>query len=127
MISPSLSMRKEPAAPSSPAKRCAVLPPRRLAQEIEVTALIGAENLVAVEAGIAARRARRDRRLALCQRGGIDEEVEAALADAEANPVAVADEAERAAARGVGRHMEDDGAIGGAAHPRIGDAHHVLD
>ena len=41
--------------------------------------------------------------------------------------VAVADQAERAAGSGIRRHVQHDGAEGGAAHARIGDAHHVLD
>ena len=39
----------------------------------------------------------------------------------------VAHQRERAADRRLGRDVQHDGAEGGAAHARVGDAHHVLD
>ena len=47
--------------------------------------------------------------------------------DREPDAVAVAHQAERAAAGGVRRDVQHDGAEGGAAHARVGHAHHVLD
>ena len=100
---------------------------RVLAQEVEVAAAVGLQDFAAVEKGVAAlgNRRRGDRAARQLLRG--DQEVEAALGDREADPVAVPDLGERAAARRVGGHMQDDRAIGGAAHARVGDAHHVLD
>ena len=41
--------------------------------------------------------------------------------------VAGADQAERPAGRGLGRDVQDDRAVRGAAHPAVADAHHVAD
>ena len=43
----------------------------------------------------------------------------------ELDPVAVAHRRQRAAGARLGRHVQHHGAVGGAAHARIGDAHHV--
>src|SRR2546422_3446852 len=43
------------------------------------------------------------------------------------DPVTALHEAERAAVGRLGRDVQHDGAIGGAAHARVGDPHHVRD
>src|SRR5438552_15597736 len=87
---------------------------RRLAQEIEIAAVIGLEYLVAVEPCVAACRTRRARCAAAAELGSVDEEVETTLGDAEADAVAVAHQAERAAGGGVRRDVQHDRAVGGA-------------
>ena len=67
------------------------------------------------------------RRLALGDLGVVDQEVERAVGDREGDAVAVAHEGERATDGGFRRDMENDRAVGGAAHAGVGDADHVLD
>src|SRR6266496_1864020 len=62
---------------------------RVLAQEIEIAAAVGLEDLAAVEPGIAALGHRRRCRLAARQLVGRDQEVDPALLDREADAVAV--------------------------------------
>ena len=103
---------------------------RRCAQKIEVAAFVGLQHPVVVELRPAARRRRRGGRAcgaAAGQLGIVDEEVEPALLDADADAVAVAHEPERPAVRRLRRDVEHDGAVGGAAHARVGQAQHVLD
>ena len=50
---------------------------------------------------------------------------EAAAGNVERDHVAGTHERQRAAGRGFGRDVQDDGAVGGAAHARIGDADHI--
>ena len=57
----------------------------------------------------------------------VHEKVETARRDVKADAVSALDQRERAADRRFGRDMEHDGAEGGAAHARVGDAQHVLD
>src|SRR5258708_36754362 len=63
---------------------------RRLAQEIEVAAVIGLQDLLAIEPGIAARRRGGDGRLPPRQLRRVDQQVEPALLHAEAGAVAAA-------------------------------------
>ena len=48
-------------------------------------------------------------------------------AHVERDHVAVLDQRQRAAGRGLGRHVQNDRAVRGAAHARVGDADHVGD
>jgi hypothetical protein len=59
--------------------------------------------------------------------GVVDERVDAPTGDIETDLIAIANESERAAERGLGRDVEDDGAERRAAHPRVRDPDHVLD
>src|SRR6266852_4674470 len=99
---------------------------RVLAQEIEIAAAVGLEDLAAVEPGIAALGHRRRGGLAARQLVGRDQEVDPALLDRKADAVAVLHLGERPTARRIRRHVQHDRTIGGAAHPRVRDAHHVL-
>ena len=56
---------------------------------------------------------------------GRDVEVEAAGGDVEDDRVAAADQAERAAGGRLRGDVEDDGAVGGAAHAAVADPDHV--
>ena len=62
-----------------------------------------------------------------CSSAVIDQKLDAALLHRQPDAVAVAHQAERAAGGGIGRDVQHDGAEGGAAHARVGDADHVLD
>src|SRR5262245_19677005 len=97
-------------------------------EEVEIAALVGLQHTLDIETLIAAarRRLRRGPGLAaLAQLLLIDEELEAPSRNVELDHVTVLHQSERAAARGFGRGVEDDGAIGRAAHAGIGYAHHV--
>src|SRR5262249_21769993 len=99
-------------------------------QEFEVAALVGAQDLLRIELGIAARGLLARKRCtgsALLELGLVDQELDAARLHRQANAVAVAHQAERPARGSVGCHVQHDGAERSAAHARIGDAHHVLD
>ena len=54
-----------------------------------------------------------------------DLEGEAAISDVQFDAITRTDRSQRAADGGFGRNMKDDGAIGGAAHPRITDSKNV--
>ena len=54
-----------------------------------------------------------------------DQEVDLARLDVDLDHVAGPDQGQRAADRGLGRDVQDAGAVGGAAHPRVGDPHHL--
>ena len=52
-------------------------------------------------------------------------ELEPPRGDVEHDEVAILDEGQRPADRCLGRHVEHDRAVGGAAHAAVADAHHV--
>src|ERR1700680_3532617 len=66
----------------------AAIAERVFAQEVEIAAAVGLQDLAAVEPGIAALGHRRGRGLAPRQLLGRDQQVDAALLDREADPVA---------------------------------------
>src|SRR5258708_30704296 len=84
----------------------AAIADRVLAQEIEIAAAIGLQDLAAVEPGIAALRDRGWRGLAARQFLGRDQEVDAALLDRQANTVAVPDLGQRPPRSPVRRHLQ---------------------
>ena len=110
-------------------RRCPQPSPPAL-QEVEVEALVGLQHVAVEEPGVAARRgfgravARGKPRGELV---GVDQELEPAGGHVEADAVAGAHDRERAAGGGFRRDVQDHGAEGRAAHPGVGDAHHVLD
>ena len=67
------------------------------------------------------------RRTALGELFIADVQVQAALGHVELDQVAVLHQRERPAGRGLGRGVQHHGAVGGAAHARVADAHHVGD
>jgi hypothetical protein len=104
-------------------------------EEVEVAAFVGLQHRAVEERRVAAlgngrraaRPARRERLFPARELGVVDEEIDAPGGDIEANRIAVLHQRERAAERGLGRDVQDDRAERGAAHARVGDAHHVLD
>ena len=101
----------------------------RAAQEVEVHALVGLEHVVEEHARVAARRRGRPRGpggAAARQLLVAHVQRQPSVRHVELDEVAVLDEGERAADRRLGRHVQDHGAVGRAAHPRVRDAHHVL-
>ncbi len=98
-------------------------------QEIEVAALVGLQHVIDVEALVAAAPAvvgSGQFRQARGQFLVADVQVQAALFAVQLDEVAVAHGGQRAACRGLGRHVQHHGAVGGAAHAGVGDADHVL-
>ena len=97
-------------------------------QEVEVRAEVGLQHVLAVEAdvssviGVAHWAPRGTPAVEL---GGVDLDVQTARFDIEADDVARADKGERTADVELGRDMQDDGPVGGSAHPTVGDPHHV--
>src|SRR5581483_953887 len=80
------------------------IPTSASSAEIEVAALVGLENVLVVEPVVAAADGRgsgRHRGAATLELGGIDEQVELLVADAQGYPVAIPHERERTAARGI--------------------------
>ena len=64
--------------------------------------------------------------LARVEFGRVDQHVERALGDVEADPVAVAEERDRSAVDGLGRDVADAQAGGAAGEPAVGHQQHVL-
>ena len=99
-------------------------------QEIEVAALIGLEHMIEIELLVTARHRRRRRRPGGAARlefliGHLD--LEAAFGDIEDDHIALLHQRQRTAGGRLRRDVQDDGAIGGAAHARVRDPHHVGD
>src|SRR5262249_53581098 len=99
-------------------------------QEVEVRALVGLHHVVDVQALPAPGRGR----VAGDRAGGRlpprevlrrDVDVKPPRRDVELDDVAGADQAQRAPGRGLRRDVQDDGAVGRAAHPAVADADHV--
>src|SRR5262245_56619099 len=99
-------------------------------QERKIAAVIGAENLLRIELGVAA--------LGpllrglhgggpLLELGVLHPEIDTPLLHREPDAVTVSHQSERATLSGVGRHVQHDGTEGGAAHARVGDPDHILD
>jgi hypothetical protein len=76
------------------------------AQEVEVTATVGLQDLVAVEAGLASFGDQRRDGPAAGEFVGRDQEVDATIFDRQANAVAVAHLGEGAATRRVRRYLQ---------------------
>src|SRR5205807_2135852 len=98
------------------------------AEEIEVAALVGLENVLEVEPAVAAGVGGGGRAPLGATAGQLafgHVQGEAATGDVQLDLVAVADEGERAADGGFGGDVQDDGAVGCAAHARVRDADHV--
>ena len=98
-------------------------------EEVEVAALVGLRDVLQVQRAVAAAVLRRGRLPvgpALLQLlvGDVQRRA-AARGHVELDHVAVADERERAADVRLRRHVQHAGAVAGAAHARVGDAHHV--
>src|SRR3954462_15864432 len=92
-------------------------------QEIEVAALVRLRDVLQVQRAIAPRilgRLGLPVRAALLESVVIDLEVQPPGGHVQFDDVTVLDEAQRAADRRLGRHMERTGAIAGAAHPGVG-------
>jgi len=97
-------------------------------QEVKVATLVGLQHMVDIQLAVAAddqvlRRfqvshARRQ----LCVG---DVQVQATVGAVEFDPVTFLHRGQRSAGRGFRRHVQDHGAVGGAAHARIGDPHHI--
>ncbi len=99
-------------------------------QEVKVSALISLQNMLGVQPGVApvGRVLGRDPPgLPAGEFLVAHFERERPAWRVELDPVAAADECQRAAHGGLGRDMQDNGAETGAAHPGIGDADHVGD
>jgi hypothetical protein len=97
-------------------------------EEVQVGAGVGLQHVVGVEAGPAAGgRRRRSGPLRAAARellvGHLERE--GAGRDVERDPVAGADQRERAAGGGLGGDVQHDRAVGGAGHPAVADPHHV--
>jgi hypothetical protein len=61
------------------------------------------------------------------QLGVVHVQVQLARGHVERDQVAVLHQRQRAAGGGLGRGVQHHGAVGGAAHARVADAHHVGD
>ena len=114
---------------STPTRHLRALLSARL-EEPEVAALVGAENFLRVELGVTALRRRPGyftaAARALSSASSTADRCARSLTDRRMrSPLRTS--AERAARRRVRRDVQHDGAEGGAAHARVGDAHHVLD
>ncbi len=112
-------------ANESPAREC---PERR--QEIEIAAFVGLADVLRIHGAVAARVTRR--RLfpggaAARQLLVRHVQMDAALVDIDLDLVAGLHEGERTADEAFRRHVQDAGAVAGAAHARVGNAQHVLD
>src|SRR5262245_12350261 len=66
-------------------------------------------------------------RAAFLQLRGGHQQLQLSFLHVELDQVAVFDQRERAPRRGLGRDVQDHGAVRGAAHARVRDAHHVGD
>src|SRR5262249_34448274 len=102
----------------------------RWPQESEVAAVVGAENFLRIELGIAALGLHLrglDRRGARFQFDLFDQEVDTTFLHRKADAVAAADEAEGAAGRRIRGHMQYYRPERGAAHPCVRDSDHILD
>src|ERR1035437_6905530 len=96
-------------------------------EEVEVAAALGTEDVLGVQFGIPATRDRRTNELGQPRsdlRIG-EGDVEAFLAQADADAVAVSNCGERTADRSFRRDVQHDGAVCGAAHARVADSQHV--
>ena len=85
--------------------------------------LMCAANMPAIAAG--RRAALAARRRGAAQLVLADEQIDLPRLHVHLDQVAGPHEGERAADRGFGRDVQDAGAVGGAAHPGVRDAHHV--
>src|SRR5690242_1846229 len=102
------------------------------AHKVEVAAFIGLQNRLVEQVRVAAsgpfgRDSRHQRRAALRKLRFVDQQIDAAFRDIEADHVAVPDQRQRTAHGGFRRDVQHDGAERGAAHARIRNPHHVLD
>src|SRR5437879_8553045 len=100
--------------------------------EVEIAAFVGLQNGLVEEMRVAAPGPFRrgdglERRTALVEFGGIDQEIDASLLDIEPDHVAVLHQRQGTAGGRFRRDVQHDGAERRAAHPRIRDPHHVLD
>src|SRR5215212_3338927 len=100
-------------------------------EAVEIAALVRLENAAQVKAAIAAVLDGQVLRRSPC--GGarlhfvsVDQELQAAFRDIEADPVPCPDEAQGTTDRRLGGNMQDDGAECRPAHACVGDADHVL-
>ena len=57
----------------------------------------------------------------------VDQQLETAAGDVQLDQVAVLHQCQRPTHGRFRRHVQDDGALGGAAHARVGDPHDVRD
>src|SRR5205085_1516067 len=99
-------------------------------QKVEIGAVACLQHLVDVKLPVAALERRLRRLPARTARGELalaHQELKLALRHVELDLVAVAHERERAAGGRLGRDVQHYRAVRGAAHARIGDAHHVGD
>src|SRR3954463_16229881 len=97
-------------------------------QEVEVAAVIGLLDVLGEHPAIAALEAALGRLpvgAALFELGFRDLEIYGAGGNVERDAVAVPDQRQRTADVRLGRDMQDAGAVAGAAHARVRDAHHV--
>nr|GEU28270.1 hypothetical protein [Tanacetum cinerariifolium] len=100
-------------------------------QEVEIAAFVGLQHVFDVQLLVAGFRSRRAAGhahcLALGHFGVRDFQIQFAARAIERDPVAVLDDAQRAAGHGFRRHVQHHGAVRGAAHAGIRNADHVLD
>src|SRR5580658_1468100 len=101
-----------------------------LGQEVEVAALVGLGNVLAEQGAVAALELRRGGLpLAAALSQGPFGHIQRQLAgrDVQRDEVARLDESQRAADERLGSHMQHAGPIARAAHPGVGNPHHVTD
>ncbi len=99
-------------------------------EEAEVASFVGLGDFVEEELAVAAGEFRwwwRPLAAAACEFRVADEEFERAVGDVELDEVACLDEGERATRCGFRGHVQDAGAVAGAAHAGVRDADHVAD
>src|SRR5439155_14229661 len=99
-------------------------------QEVEVGAVVGLQHVVEVKAPVAARERRRGflpRFLSARELPRWNLQRQFSLRDVELDLVAVFNQSERAAPGRLGADVQHHGAVRGAAHARVRDAHHVGD
>src|SRR5439155_14839564 len=102
--------------------------PKLRLQEVKVAALVGLEDVPEVEPAVAADVTGcggAPHSAAADQLGGGDVQLEAAAGDVQLDLVAIPHEGERSADGGFGGDVQDDSAVGRAAHPSVRDADHV--
>src|SRR4051794_1757288 len=105
-------------------------PTALMAQEVEVAAFVGLEDVPLVEPGVAAVVVGGGR-LPLRAAGGEflvgDQQLQAAGGRVQVDRITVPDQRQWAADGALRRDVEDHGPEGGAAHPAVRDADHVAD
>ena len=97
-------------------------------QEIEIAAFRGLLDMLAENVAVTALEARRQRLpggLAAFQFGVVDLHLDQALVHIDRHHIAGLHQRQRPADIALRRDVQNAGAIAGAAHPRVGDAHHV--